>query len=278
MLAFRQIIRPGQHGRDVRAVKLAYRRIGSDGSGAMSLSGRAGPAFVRATRIFQRDHGLHGDGIYGKATHEKLAATRTPSGHPAFSAFASLLYRSAPIRHPPIPPAPAGTTAELARRILAYHADGKYRDDSGRTLAQIEATAAGKPVWSPEGRWIHLDRRIFDAVVWLIESGYAPVGAFAICSDHHFDSPLGHAGGHAIDLSTVSGVSVDSSKGRSTTLAAAEALHTKRPASLAPWQLICDGYGGIHDPAISAETIPSAAFYGPVTMSEHRNHIHLGYS
>ena len=48
MLAFRQVIFPGDVGADVLAVKHALRRMGIKGSGAMNSSRRAGEAFVDA--------------------------------------------------------------------------------------------------------------------------------------------------------------------------------------------------------------------------------------
>src|SRR5438874_13694623 len=98
MLKFRQLIKPGEKGRDVKAVKLAYRRIGVQGSGAMNMNKRAGPAFVHTTKNFQRNHNLKADGIYGKATHNHLAKLKR-SGKPACSWGAAKLYRTAKLRH-----------------------------------------------------------------------------------------------------------------------------------------------------------------------------------
>src|SRR5215471_10086357 len=69
MVAFRQVIFPGDVGVDVLVVKRALRRMGVKGSGAMNLSRRAGPAFVDAVRAVQRGHALTIDGKYGKNTH-----------------------------------------------------------------------------------------------------------------------------------------------------------------------------------------------------------------
>lgn len=275
MLKFRQVIRPGEKGKDVKAVKIAYRRMGVIGSGGMAMTNRAGPAFGRVTRNFQRHHGLKVDGIYGKATHNHLARERRNGIH-AFSAYAAMLYRTARLRHPVEPPAPKLSAQAAARKLKDFHAQGKLHDDSGRIMAQINLTAAGRPVWSAMGRYVHIDKRVLEALVELIEKGFH-IGCFALCSDHHYDGPHGHSGGFAVDISSVNGISVVAPGGRANTLKCAEHLHHHMPTVLHPWQLICDGYGNMHDPAISALTIPGAAFYGYVTMSQHRNHIHLGY-
>ncbi len=99
MVKFRQTISPGQQGRDVKAVKDGMRRMHVDGSGAMGKSGYAGPAFVRCIKKVQRHYGLHQDGIYGEATHARIA--------PHFTAFDNWRYRTAAIRTTPQPIPPA---------------------------------------------------------------------------------------------------------------------------------------------------------------------------
>lgn len=264
MTKFRQLIRPGQSGRDVKAVKLAYRKMGVAGSGAMTLSKRAGPAFVHVTKTVQKHHGLKVDGIYGKSTHAVVA--------PHFSKYSVWLYRTAKIRQPAPPPTPNLDAQAAAKKLLA---SGKWHADNPGDLRDMEATAAGKAVWSQGGYWVHVDKRPLDALLYIIEHGHS-VGTFAICSDHHNDGPHGHSGGLAVDISSIDGVSVASSHARDKTLAVAKILHDA-PGTLHPWQLICDGYGYMHDNAISAETIPGAGYYGYTTMSQHRNHIHVGY-
>jgi hypothetical protein len=143
-------------------------------------------------------------------------------------------------------------------------------------MAQIDAAASGRAVWSQAGHWVFLDKRMLQALVELVERGFH-IGCFAMCSDHPYDGPHGHAGGMAVDISSVNGVSVSSPGGRGPTLNLATHLHHHMPATLHPWQLICDGYGYMHDSAISALTLPGATFYGYATMRAHRNHVHLGY-
>ena len=266
---FRQLIRPGDEGRDVKAVKRAMVKMRIARTGAMRLNGHAGDAFVACIRQVERSHGIKSDGIYGKQTHAIVA--------PHFDAYGSRLYRTAKIRKPPIPPTPAGGAQANAKTLLELNKAGHYHADNPADLTQIELTAAGKPVWSAQGKYVHLDPRVLQLLVWLIEDKHFKIGTYALCTDHGNDGPNGHAGGKAVDISSVNGVAVSSPGGKALTLELAKLLHGGTPAALHPWQLICDGYGYQHDAAISACTIPNAGFYGYTTMSEHRNHIHVGY-
>jgi hypothetical protein len=266
LVAYRQPIRPGDQGSDVLAVKRALRRLGIPGSGGRVLSRSAGVSFVSCIRTVQRRHSLPADGIYGPATHKLVA--------PAFDLYGASLYRSAAIRHPPPPPVPS-TAVQAAQRLLGLHSSGGYRADNPGDLRDIQAASQGKPVWSQGGYWVHLDPRPLRTLCWLIEDKGFTLGTFAICSDHHDDGPHGHAGGLAVDISSVNGISIASAEGRPGALAVATALHSA-PASYRPRQLICGGYGNHFDAQISALTIPSAGFYGSETMREHENHVHAG--
>lgn len=270
MLKFRQLIRPGQRGKDVSAVKDAMLRMGVKGSGALGKTNKAGPRFVECLKRVQVQHGQKADGIYGPNAHKIIS--------PHFSAWDRLRYRTAKIRQVEIPKVTDLSAQAAARKLLEFNAQGKYHADNPGDLRDITATAAGKPVWSQSGRYVHIDKRILEALVLLIEKGFR-IGTFAICSDHHYDGPHGHAGGLAADISSVNGVSVEthSDAARDATLKLAKVIHSEMPAGLHAWQEICDGYGNMHYEPISNETIPNVAFYGYTTMSEHRNHIHLGY-
>lgn len=269
MVKFRQLIRPGEHGGDVKAVKHTLLRMHVPGSGSLGKTDRAGAAFVHCIKHVQKGHGLHEDGIYGKDTHKIIA--------PHFNLHDRILYRTAKLRHHKKPPPVTDMSAQTAaKRLITLHNERKFRDDSGRIMPQIQATAQGKAVWSAMGRYVHIDARVMQALVELCEKGLH-VGCYAMCSDHPYDGPHGHAGGHAVDISSINGMSVASGSAYRETLACASHLHTNMPAKLHPWQLICGGYGNHRDEKISAFTIPGVSFYGPTTMAEHCNHIHLGY-
>ena len=266
MVPFRQPILPGDAGSDVLAVKHALRSMGVKGAGAMNTSRRAGDAFVTTLGVAQRRHGIPVNGKYEKDTHAFIA--------PHFNAADQVLYRSATIRKLVPPPPPTGDAAMNAKTLLTFRSEGKYHADSGGDLDDIEATAEGKPVRSRSGRLVHVDERVMRVLVHLIESGHT-IGTSAICSDHHDDGEHGHAGGFAVDISTIDGHSVASSSSRPVVIEIDKELHAA--SVLLPRQLITGGVGNVLDPEISRFTIPNIAFFGPKTMQEHTNHIHVGY-
>lgn len=272
MVKYRQPIKPGNRGRDVRAVKRTMLRMHVSGSGAMGKSDFSGEAFVNCITTVQKNHGLKQDHIYGKLTHNVIA--------PHFKAYDRLLYRTAKIRNPPHPPATDLSAQAAARRLLELHNQGKYHTDNPGDLSDIQRTAEGKPVWSPLGYWVHIDRRALEILVWLIDDNNLRIGTFAICSDHHtIDGRHGHNGGHAVDIDSIDNepVHVNSTTSRANTLKVMNLLRNHTPSELRPWQLICDGYGYHYDGAISSLMLPSASFYNYSTRVAHRNHIHTGY-
>lgn len=273
MVKFRQLIRPGQRGRDVLAVKDAMERMNVHGSEKLNLkSNKAGPEFVDCIRRVQKNHGLKEDGIYGKLTHKIVA--------PHFSDWDKLRYRRAKIRQTPHPPAPKLSAQAAARRILELHHKGKYQADNPGDLVDIQRTANGLPVWSPLGYWVHMDKRVLETLVFLIDDKGYEIGTFALCSDHHtIDGRHGHNGGHAGDIDRINGVLIRerSDRARRLTLEVAEILRHHMPTTLKPWQLICNGYGYVHDQEISECILPSASFYNYSTLLAHENHIHFGF-
>lgn len=269
MVPFKQSILPGDVGSDVLAVKNTMRRLGIKGSGAMNMGGRAGPAFVAALKLTQRHFEVQMDGKYGQETHGVVATH--------FDAADQALYQQAAIRKRPQPPAPSGDAAAAAKQLLALQAQGKYHADNAADLGDIHATAAGQAVHSQSGQMIHIDARVFQVLIHLIGLGHK-IGTFAICSDHHFDSPTGHSGGRAVDISSIDGVAVaaPASSSKALVLKIDNALHAAGP--LKPRQLITGGCGNARDAEISALSIPAAdSFFGPDTMQDHCNHIHVGY-
>lgn len=270
MTPFKQLIRPGQSGSDVTAVKRALVKMHVAGSGSLNIDNFAGTAFVACIKTVQRNHHLKSDGIYGAATHTIIA--------PNFDLHGVVLYKSAAIRNPPLPPFPIGTAQANARKLLEYHSSGQYTSDNPGDLPDIQRTANGQAVWSQGGYWVHVDDRVFQVLVWLIEAGHK-IGTYAICSDHSNDGPHGHAGGFAVDIDRIDGISVavPTEECKANVLEIANLLHAT-PSGLAARQLICGGYGNIRDSGISAFCIPAAdSFYGSVTMSQHCNHLHVGF-
>jgi hypothetical protein len=260
LIPFKRFLHHGMRGRDVKAVKIALKRAGY-GHG-IYMSRVFGPHMAVNLRAFQKHMGLPADGIYGPSTHKKL------SHH--FSPYARWLYT-----HQKVPPVVPGTAAAAAQRCLVLAKEGKLRDDRGTVLPQIEATAKGSPVKNALGEDIFIHHEVMQVLVWLIDvKGFKEIGSFALCSDHHFDSEAGHAGGRAVDISTIDGMSVNQSGVYKDLLIL---LHDLQTGTLKPWQLISGGYAGHEDWACESLCIPSASFYGEPTLSEHSNHVHVGY-
>lgn len=265
MIAFRQLILPGDSGSDVLAVKHALRAMGTQGAGAMNASQDAGPAFVNALSAAQRHGGLSVDGKYGKESHALIA--------PHFTAADEELYSAAAIR-PREAATSGGDAAAPAKRLLELHTAGRYRAEGPADLSDVEATAEGRAVHSQSGMLVHIDARLMRVLVHLIEAGHT-IGTSAICSDHHDDGPHGHAGGLAADISSIDGHSIAIASTRALVIAIDTALH--HAGGLVPRQLISGGVGNKRDAEISRLSIPSPAFYGEETLQAHTNHIHVGY-
>lgn len=275
MTPFRQLIRHGQRGSDVLAVKRAMKKMGTAGSKKLVTAGYdglfAGDVFIQCIQNVQKNHHLKADGIYGRATHAVIA--------PHFDRYGVSLYKAARIRKPPIPAPPHSTAQKAAQTLLDLYAKGRYHADNPGDLTDIQLTARGRPVWSGAlGRFVNIDPRPLEIIQWLIEAHNFKIGTYALCSDHHlYDGPHGHNGGYAIDISSVNGIGISSRSARDVTLAVAELVHGA-PGELKPWQQICDGYGYQHDSAIGVLCIPYRGFYDYGTLVGHRNHIHVGYA
>jgi hypothetical protein len=167
-----------------------------------------------------------------------------------------------------------GDAAPSAKRLLKFHEEGKYLPEGPGDLKDVRATAAGHAVHSQSGKLVHIDERVMRVLNRLIESGHT-IGTSAICSDHHDDGEHGHAGGFAVDISSIDGHSIATASTRALVIKIDNALH--KAGALIPRQLITGGVGNVADPAIARLTIPNPAYYGAETMAAHCNHIHVGY-
>ena len=83
MIAFRQLILPGDVGSDVLAVKRTLRRLDVVGSDSMTMTQKAGGAFVATLKRAQADAGLEIDGKYGRDTHDVIAPHFRPDDEAA---------------------------------------------------------------------------------------------------------------------------------------------------------------------------------------------------
>ena len=267
---FRQEIWAGDQGSDVKAVKRAMRAMKMHGSEDLVIDNIAGKTFITILNNILRSHGQRQDGKYGPKAHAIIA--------PHFDLYGISLYRKAKIRSrkPPIEPIISETAIHAAHDLIGLMKSGKYRADNPGDLRDLQATANGSAVWSQGGYWVRLDPRPLRLLLWLIkEHGYS-LGTYAFCSDHHNDGPHGHSGGLAVDISSINGRGIIGGGMHDATLKLLQVIHTA-PAGLHPRQLICGGSGLMFYKDIENLCVPSPSFYGWQTLSEHRNHIHVGY-
>jgi hypothetical protein len=230
---------------------------------AIAVNSTYDAAAEHICRQFQEEKGLHVDGVVGANTWR--AAWVAPVTTPTRPATATR----------PSTASPSGAAVASAKRLLAFKEQGKYHADNPGDLKDIKATAEGRAVRNVNGAAVHIDERVMRVLVFLIEKGHT-IGTFAICSDHHDDGPHGHAGGMAVDISTIDGQAVAQSSARAAVIKVDTELN--RAGELTPRQLISGGVGNVRDQTISALSIPDAdAFYGAATMAQHCNHVHVGY-
>lgn len=258
MIPFKRVLRQGMRGTDVKAVKIALKKAGF-GEGLVQ-NRIFGPRMTADLKMFQKKVKVTADGVYGPATHQKLT--------PYFSAWARWLYN-----HQQVDPVPS-TAAAAAQRLLTLASEGKFRDDRGTVLPQIQATAKGLPVKNVDGQSIHIDAKVLQGLVWLIDVKGFKVGCFALCSDHGNDGPRGHYGGHAVDISSINGIVVTSNAVYTPLIKLLTALQS---GAYRPWQLISGGYAYHENAACQKLCIPYASYYGEPTLSQHCNHVHVGY-
>lgn len=267
---FRQAIWPGDQGADVKAVKRAMVKMKSPGYAQLKIDNVAGQTFVRVLDHVLRMHGLPQDHKYGPKAHAIFA--------PHFDLYGISLYRKAKIRdHSPKPDIAHETAQQAAKQLLELAKEGRYHADNPGDLYDLQRTAQGLTVWSRGGRWVRLDPRPLRAIVWLIKEHNYKIGTFAFCSDHNFDGWRGHAGGFAVDISSINGVALAIDSAHKLTFEVATLLRNGGVGNYRPWQLITAGTGYVYHQDLMNLCIPSAGFYGWDTLAGHRNHIHVGY-
>lgn len=182
-----------------------------------------------------------------------------------------------------------GSPAELAKMLLEYKKSGKYSCDNATDCEDLEKTVRGDSLAGTGGCTAKaLDKRVLQMLLFAIEAGQFKVGTYALCGAHFDDGPTGHAGGFAVDISSVNGVGVvtDSRASRDNTLKMDQFLN-KLPKELKVRQLISWGYGNhpykpmgdlqIFDSKPCGGASACEAIYEPETELDHMNHIHAGY-
>jgi hypothetical protein len=201
-----------------------------------------------------------------------------PNAQPNYGAGAGQILPNAP-------GIPEGDRVKLAQTLLQMYKNKKWTDDNGGGLSQIQITAKGQQILNPGGTPVWLDPKTMQAVLYLISIGYQ-VGTYAWCTDHSSnDGMTGHWGGHAVDIDRLNGNYVNTDAAGSDTVTVDRIFNSQTingytlPTVLKPRQLISGGFGGHADTTCRSLTIPQPAvgYYGETTMSEHENHIHVGY-
>lgn len=267
--AYRQPIWPGDQGSDVKAVKRSMVAMKVPDYEQLKLDNVAGGTFVRVLNGVLRSNHLPQDGKYGPKAHAIFA--------PHFDLYGVSLYKKAQIRdHSPQPDIAHESAQQAAKQLLDLAREGRYRADNPGDMTDIERTAAGLTVWSRGGRWIRMDARPLQVLVWLIKTHNYRLGTFALCSDHHFDGWHGHSGGFAVDISSINGISISGAGAHEMTRAVANVLRNA-PSPFRPRQLITAGSGYVYYQDCLNLCLPSAGYYDQDTLAGHRNHIHVGY-
>jgi hypothetical protein len=176
-------------------------------------------------------------------------------------------------------PSIAGDAATLAHRLIQLYSHGWTDDHTG--YQQMQATGAGKPLYF-NGTEVHLDPKIIALVIYLITEKNYQIHTSAWCTDHpRIDSPRGHNGGHAVDISRLNGVRVDtlSPQCYQLVLGMDQLLNGLR-GFLEPRQVISGGYGNTRDKVLASYCLPPGSetgYYDEGTLAGHCDHIHVGY-
>ena len=169
-----------------------------------------------------------------------------------------------------------GNSISAAKSLLTMHKLGKWVDENGLGLAQIQKVAAGQKLHNRCGTDVYLDPRPIQIVLYLINLGYK-VGTYAWCSDHRCNKG-GHPKGLSVDIESLNGNHINSEASGEDVIAVDKLLNSdKLPLVIKPSKLISGGYGNRSDMTCRSLTIPNVEYYGESTMADHCNHIHVGY-
>ena len=180
-----------------------------------------------------------------------------------------------------------GSASELAKKLLSYRSSHKYNCDNSGDCVDLQKMVDGQSLAGSGGCQAKaLDPRVLQLLLYLIEVGNFRVGTYALCGDHGFDSPRGHSGGFAVDISSINGQAVN----QDSQAAKMEALKMDKflnalPAPLKLSQQISWGYGNHFDSQMAATqqyggklcSSSCESIYTAAVEAQHTNHIHAGY-
>jgi hypothetical protein len=182
------------------------------------------------------------------------------------------------------PPAPKDSgAAQFAKRLQLYHSQGKFRDDNGRIMAQVNKVADGQPWNNQCGETIWCDSRTLGVCCWLIESGYY-VGLYALCEDHSClvqgqSNRSAHSLGKACDIDSIGipGVGwyyINNPDDTAHRIIIQVMELLKKGGWLLPSQVICNGNGSFQRDIQIHQWNDGPTDY---ITGDHTNHIHVGY-
>lgn len=180
-----------------------------------------------------------------------------------------------------------GSASQLAQKLLDYKKTGRYNCDNPGDCTDLQKVVSGQSLAGSSGCQAKtLDPRVIQLLLYLIESGNFKVGTYAMCGDHSFDSPRGHSGGFAVDISSVNGVAINQdTQAAATQGVAMDKFLNNLPTALQLNQQISYGYGNHpYQPMADLQqadgklcTSSCVSFYTLAVEQEHENHIHAGF-
>jgi hypothetical protein len=180
-----------------------------------------------------------------------------------------------------IPPLASGRVA-MAKRILEFYRLGRYFDDNGHQISQIQRTADGlmlRPGVLAGGQCapdVYLSENTLGAILILLENGFL-VGTFALAEDHYCGTQ--HAQGRAVDISSLgilaTGRYVLNTYSAAATEVAKQGMKMLAPPNYQVWDLICNGVGR-YDSSVQALQYDNGRPRGGIWEGDHTNHIHWG--
>lgn len=180
-------------------------------------------------------------------------------------------------------PSSPGSAASFAKTLQAYYAQGKFHDDNGSIMTQVNKVATGQQLSSQCGDKVWGDEHVYGALCYLIENGYN-IGCFALTEDHSCyvsgtTRKSQHSLGKAVDISSIGipglgwyNLARVDSTGTRLAIQVMELL--KVGGWLLPRQIICNGVGEIDKQVQVHQWNDGPTDY---ITDDHIDHIHVGY-
>lgn len=186
---------------------------------------------------------------------------------------------------------PVGDSIALAKKLLTYYREGKYKDDDGLQIEQMKKIANGEKLTNQGGGSYYMFDKVLKGIVFLIESGFT-IGTYALMSDHHMNDGY-HPLGQAVDISSINGVAIGNGGAQALNLTIQVArLLNGLGGEMFPDQIITFGVGGrgtpTNDILAGLCALKGAGSNGRLSASQakeyysesvegHKDHIHVAW-